>query len=185
MDRLLDRERTFRNAILRVDGDHAAVWLSLEAGLHRFVGMSSAPDPAHLHVSLIAQRKTLTDTEWTPPALDPPNAQAAEGLSRGPALREHVAGSDKISLLGGRAAVTLPLADYWPRFEEIALEHLLVFEADEAIDRDEQLRPLLDDTFAEVRDLARRNQKISAIKRYRELTGAGLREAKDVVEAMT
>lgn len=37
---------------------------------------------------------------------------------------------------------------------------------------------------AEVLELVRAGQKIHAIKRYREVTGAGLREAKEAVEAI-
>ncbi len=37
---------------------------------------------------------------------------------------------------------------------------------------------------SELRDLVRQGQKIEAIQRYRELTGAGLKEAKDAVEAL-
>jgi ribosomal protein L7/L12 len=37
---------------------------------------------------------------------------------------------------------------------------------------------------AEVVSLARAGQAIAAIKLYRELTGAGLREAKDVVDSL-
>ena len=41
----------------------------------------------------------------------------------------------------------------------------------------------LDETaIAEVRDLYEEEGKISAIRRYRELTGEGLREAKEAVE---
>ena len=36
----------------------------------------------------------------------------------------------------------------------------------------------------EVRAILDRGQKISAIKRYRELTGVGLKESKDLVESM-
>ena len=43
----------------------------------------------------------------------------------------------------------------------------------------------LDDTGkAEVRELYQAEGKIAAIKRYRELTGQGLREAKEAVEDM-
>jgi len=192
LERVTARERTFRNVILRVDGDHAAIWLALEAGLHRFVGFGgAAPNaPSHLHVSLIAQRTNITDSEWTPPGLDPPNAQVADNLTHEAVNRGLVAGSGRIELVDKRVTIEMPFEDYWPRFEEIALEHLLLYEigdeaASGALDRDTQLRPMLDDTFAEVRDLARRNRKIDAIKKYRELTGAGLREAKDVVDAMT
>jgi ribosomal protein L7/L12 len=36
----------------------------------------------------------------------------------------------------------------------------------------------------EIADLARMGQKIEAIKRYQELTGATLREAKDAIDAV-
>lgn len=41
-----------------------------------------------------------------------------------------------------------------------------------------------DAALSEVRVLLRAGRKIEAIKRYREVTGVGLREAKDAVEAM-
>lgn len=41
-----------------------------------------------------------------------------------------------------------------------------------------------EDMLAEVRELLRKNLKINAIKRYREITGCGLAEAKNAVEAM-
>ncbi len=40
------------------------------------------------------------------------------------------------------------------------------------------------DGMAEVRELVRNGEKINAIVRYRALTGAGLKEAKDAVEVM-
>ena len=43
---------------------------------------------------------------------------------------------------------------------------------------------LPDDRLQEVRDLAAAGEKISAIKLYRELTSAGLAEAKAAVEAL-
>ena len=183
LDKLGDKERSFQNVILRAEGDHAGVWLGLEAGLHRFAVSGSNDGPAHLHIALVAQRATLSESEWAPPGLDPPTPALADTLSRGPALRDHRAG-EPVRLVGGRATVEIAPEDYWPRFEEIALEHLLIFEHDSTQDRDKQLRPMLDDTFAEVRDLVRRRQKIEAIKLYRDLTGSSLIEAKRVVEAM-
>lgn len=44
--------------------------------------------------------------------------------------------------------------------------------------------PPAPDPLAQVRDLARRGRKIEAIKAYRELTGVGLKEAKDAVEGL-
>jgi ATP-dependent Clp protease ATP-binding subunit ClpC len=186
VDQLTKPDRSFRNVLLRVEGDHAGVWLALEAGLHRFGSLepnAANADPVHLHVALVAQRSNLTETEWTPPVLDPPSPAAADALSRGPATRDHRPG-EPIRLAGGRATSAVDPDEYWRRFEEIALEHLLLFERDARLDRDAQLRPMLDDNFAEVRDLVRKKQKIAAIKLYRMLTGASLLEAKQVVEAM-
>jgi ATP-dependent Clp protease ATP-binding subunit ClpC len=182
-ERIADHERKLRNVILRVDGENARLWLSLEAGLHRFVGWTH-PDPSHLHVSVVATRSFLSDAEWTPPALDPPNAQAAEALSHAEPVRARVRGDDAVAIAGGRDSVDVPHSEYWLRFEEVALAHLLLFEGDDGLDRDDQLRPMLDDSYAQVRELAREGQKILAIKLYRELTGVGLKQAKDVVEAM-
>jgi hypothetical protein len=42
-----------------------------------------------------------------------------------------------------------------------------------------------DDLLYEVESLARRGETIAAIRRYRELTGAGLREARSAVNAIT
>ncbi|MBX3389898.1 MAG: ribosomal protein L7/L12 [Phycisphaeraceae bacterium] len=43
---------------------------------------------------------------------------------------------------------------------------------------------LPEDNLDEVRELARRGDKIAAIKLYREITGAGLAEAKSAVESL-
>lgn len=43
---------------------------------------------------------------------------------------------------------------------------------------------LPEDNFDEVRELVRRGDKIAAIKRYREITGAGLAEAKSAVDSI-
>ena len=45
-------------------------------------------------------------------------------------------------------------------------------------------RPTSEGDLASVRDVLRDEGKIQAIKRYRELTGAGLLEAKNAVDAL-
>lgn len=45
-------------------------------------------------------------------------------------------------------------------------------------------RPTFEGDLASVRDVLRAEGKIQAIKRYRELTGAGLLDAKNAVEAL-
>jgi ATP-dependent Clp protease ATP-binding subunit ClpC len=180
--RLTDKERTFRNVILRVDGDHAAIWLALESGLHRFAGFSSG-DPAFLHVQLMLLRSAVYEGEWSAPEMEPPNAQAADALTHAHPQRHTTSGVDEVHIAGGAEVVHLPFSEYWPSFEEIALTHLLLCERD-LLDRDAQLSPLLNDEFREVKVLARAGNKIQAIKLYRQITGLGLKESKDAVDAM-
>ena len=79
----------------------------------------------------------------------------------------------------------MPFEDYWPRFEDIALAQLLAHETGSIPSREKLFQPMIDDRFAEVRAIARAGNKIEAIKLFRSLTGLGLRESKDAVEAMT
>jgi ribosomal protein L7/L12 len=44
--------------------------------------------------------------------------------------------------------------------------------------------PVTSETPPEVVELAQSGKKIAAVKRYRELTGAGLQEAKEAVDAL-
>lgn len=182
--RLASKERTFRNVLLTVEGDHARMWLGLEAGTHVFSNIPSRAD-TKLHVSILAHRAHLTDTEWTPPNTDPPNAQAADALGKLPPTRM-VDGLTGRTLLLNNFTLPIALKDYWPSFDEIALEHLLLYERNRVPGqtRDTQYKPLLDDSMADVRDLINKGMMINAIKLYREKTGSGLKEAKDAVEAM-
>ena len=47
------------------------------------------------------------------------------------------------------------------------------------------MRDLSDDQLAKISDSIAGGRKIEAIKRYREATGAGLKEAKEAVERIT
>ena len=64
------------------------------------------------------------------------------------------------------------------------------YTARDAVDEIERELRLEDDSGfspadeSELRDLLQQGKKIEAIQRYRELTGAGLKEAKDAVEAL-
>ena len=188
---LAEQERPFRNLILSIDGDHAGVWLALEAGLHRFSGLPAPPvarattastsGPAHLYVALVARRRSLTDHEWEQRTLDPPTPAVYERLTKARPVRDHDGLGGRVVVPGG-ASVSVQ-DDYFAHLEEVALEHLLFLERGEG--RDAQLRALVgQDPFASVRAELRRGNTILAIKLYRELTGTGLRQAKDAVEAM-
>jgi hypothetical protein len=182
LERLSQRERPFRNLLVTVNGDHSGVWLALEAGLQRFTGFAPSTHPAHLQVSLVARRTALTDAEWTLSRIDPPTPPY-DALTKRRPVRDHDAHAARVVVPGG-ARVEVRPGEYWRRLEEVALEHLLHFERSDE-DRDAQLRPLLArDELASVRAEVRKGNVILAIKRYREITGVGLKEAKEAVEAM-
>ena len=183
-ERLLDRERTFRNVLLRVEGDHARLWLGLEAGTHVYAHFPGRSDEALLHISIVADRTTIHDHEWAPPLLDPPNPQVAEGLTKLAPVRRVDTEIPRIMIHGSHAAAEVLPDDYWPRFEEIALAHLLMLERSTNFTREEQYRPLVNDRMAAVRAAWKSGNKIEAIKLFRAMTGYGLKESKDAVEAM-
>jgi hypothetical protein len=182
--RITAADRTFRNVMLCVEGDHARVWLGLEAGTHLFANFMGRGGDATLHIDIIADRSALTAVEWTPPALDPPNAQVAENLSKQALVRRVDATIERIMIHALQASAEVSYEDYWPKFEEIALQQLLFYERQSQYSRENQYKPVLQDRFSEVRAELKKGNKIQAIKLFRQLTGAGLKEAKDAVEAM-
>jgi ribosomal protein L7/L12 len=182
--RITAPDRTFRNVMLRVEGDHARVWLGLEAGTHLFANFVGRGGDATLHVESIAERSALTAVEWTPPALDPPNPQVAENLSKQALVRRVDATIERVMIHALQASAEVAYEAYWPQFEDIALQQLLFYERQSQYSRENQYRPVLQDRFSEVRAELKKGNKIQAIKLFRQLTGAGLKEAKDAVEAM-
>ena len=53
------------------------------------------------------------------------------------------------------------------------------------VEKEEATLPDFGPVLTEVADLVRQNRKIEAIKLYRELTGVGLKEAKEVVDRLS
>jgi ATP-dependent Clp protease ATP-binding subunit ClpC len=171
--------------MLCLRGPLAGILISLEAGLHR-IALSLRPDdpPAHLVVTLLARKVAFSDAEWMAPAFEPPPLPSLQEVKPGLLVRDYDGREELLTLFSRRGAVPLAHADYWPQFDAIALEHLLVFEAAGAADRDTALAPRFKGGWEELRALLRRGRTIDAIKLYRERTGAGLRDAKEAVEAM-
>lgn len=184
IERIERADRTFRNVMLCVEGDHARVWLGLEAGTHLFANFVGRGGDAALHVEIIADRSTLTSVEWTPPALDPPNTQVAENLAKQPLVRRVDANIARVMIHALQASAEVDYEHYWEKFEDIALAQLLFYERQTQYTREKQYTPVLHDRFSEVRAEWKKGNKIQAIKIYRTLTGCGLKEAKDAVEAM-
>jgi ATP-dependent Clp protease ATP-binding subunit ClpC len=171
--------------LLCLRGPLAGILISLEAGLHR-IAISPRPDDpaAHLVVTLLARKVAFSAAEWTVPAFIPPPLPSLNEVKPGLLVRDYDGQEELLTLFARRGAVPLAHADYWPRFDTIALEHLLVFEEAGRGDRDAALAPRFKGGWEELFALLRRGRKIDAIKLYRERTGVGLREARDAVEAM-
>jgi ribosomal protein L7/L12 len=53
------------------------------------------------------------------------------------------------------------------------------------VEKEEATLPDFDPVLSAVAELVRQNHKIEAIKLYRELTGVGLKEAKEVVDRLS
>jgi ribosomal protein L7/L12 len=53
------------------------------------------------------------------------------------------------------------------------------------VEKEEATLPDFGPVLTEVAELVRQNRKIEAIKLYREMTGAGLKEAKEVVDRLS
>jgi ATP-dependent Clp protease ATP-binding subunit ClpC len=140
----LDAEkRSFRGIVLRCKGAYAGVLLALEAGLHRFE-VPKRPElkgeddgRAHVEIRTVAFTFDVTKEMWDHKSLGPPQPSTAPTRRRGSPVREWRPASEVVLIAGKRARVDVDPAEYWTRLEEIALEHLLLFEReDSGLDRD-------------------------------------------------
>ena len=159
--------------LLRVRGPEA-LFLALEGGLHRFTGTPAG----NLWVQRLALRFRMGDDDWA--KMDPDGPSVFPERVRTQPNRVHDRDNGKV-VVAQRRTLEIDPRDYWKRFPEILLAHLILFEEGK-LDRDEQLRGRLPTDQDEIRTLLQTEGKIAAIKRYRELTGVGLREAKIAVE---
>jgi ATP-dependent Clp protease ATP-binding subunit ClpC len=140
--------RSFRSLLLRCKGPYAGVFLALETGLHRMVLPRRAEDKgadderSHVYVHLIARKAEIDADGWEHKALAPPQAGTAGTRRRGAAAREHDRVQKVVFVAGRRRRLEIDPGEYWAHQEEIALEHLLLFELDEGgLDRDEYFAP--------------------------------------------
>jgi len=146
LERLARDRVPFRHVLLRVSGANAGAYLALEAGLHRWSGVSRDVPHAHLHVQLVAMRAALGEEDWSARALVPePPTSAEERKKLGPARAVDLEAA-RLLLAAGRRALPFRGDDaYFDDLEEIAAEHLLLFEADGEAARDDVFRAPLDE----------------------------------------
>ncbi len=135
-------DKGFRCLVLRVRGPYAGVFLALEAGLHRaFRGAEGGRTEIRmLRVTTLSLRFDVPDEVWDTDVIKPPPAATADVRRRGNSVRAVHEATDKIMVLG--KDVRLARSDYFARFEKLALEHLLLFEAEnDPLDRDDFFSP--------------------------------------------
>jgi ATP-dependent Clp protease ATP-binding subunit ClpC len=137
-------KRSFRSVLLRVKGAHAGVFLALEAGLHRTIYPKrpdqKGDDRLHVYLHRVALEAEIPAAAWDHVTLVPPHASTAPGRKKGAAMRERDRVEGVLRIAGKRGQIDLDVGQYWEKIEEIALAHLLLFEAeDSGLDRDEWL----------------------------------------------
>lgn len=186
MEQRLAQPRSFRRVLLTVDGEYAAAHLALEGGIHKFRNPPKSKEKeAWLHVRRVAFRKLPAATDLRPAPYRPSAFLAEAHLARGPHVREYDFNTQRLTLRSS-AFGRLAYEDYWPRYEELAAQDLLDLRT--APGGDSLGTVLTADydamSFDEVKRLAKEKGNIAAIKLYRELTGKGLAESRDAVEAL-
>ena len=145
LDRLAKGRVPFRHLLLRISGTNAGAYLALEAGLHRWSGVSRDVPRAHLMVQLVAMRAALHESEWSAKALVPDPPTSAEERKKLSPSRAIDLETGKLFVGAGRRALPFRGDDaYFDDLEEIAAEHLLAYEADDAPARDDVFRAPLD-----------------------------------------
>jgi ATP-dependent Clp protease ATP-binding subunit ClpC len=170
-----NKERSAIPILLRARGPEA-IFLALEGGLHRFTGEGAG----NLWVQRLALRFRIGEADWL--KMDPDGPSVFPERVRTPPNRVHDRDAGKVTVVQRRTLEIEP-KDYWKRWLEVVLAHLILCEEGK-LDRDDQLRGRLPTEQDEIRTLLQTEGKIAAIKRYRELTGVGLREAKEAVEEL-
>jgi ATP-dependent Clp protease ATP-binding subunit ClpC len=122
--------------LLRIEGAFAGVMLALECGLHRYLGHGSTPE-AHMFCHCIALRTRLTDEEWLLEGIHPEAPPPAEELRPVIAVRELDLKEHSLMILKKMQLSIKNGEDYWDRFLDVLLAHLLLYEEDLARDRDD------------------------------------------------
>jgi ATP-dependent Clp protease ATP-binding subunit ClpC len=134
---VLAEGRDFRSVLLHVRGPYVAVRLGLEAGLIQYRGGKSGD--AMLLVGIISRGASLSERELAHPALKPQLPDRFDALRRLKASRLFDLASGILTLDGGRAQLACAPREHFARLDEIALLHLLLFEADPQLDRERAL----------------------------------------------
>ena len=127
--------------VLLVRGPWAGTLLTTEAGLLRFVGCALEGDapasrPQHLFITRLGMLSGIPWHDWDGELFKLPKPTDFHLLVKRPAVREIDANKGSVELSFKQATLELAFADYWQNIEQLALEHLLIYETSETLDRD-------------------------------------------------
>ncbi|MFO0613848.1 MAG: AAA family ATPase [Polyangiaceae bacterium] len=188
-DRLLGREGGgATSAVVSVRGDLAGIFLALEGGVHRFE--SAGPDrrTARLYVERLARRPRLATASWTHERIAVLDGAEREKRKAEKPVRLHDGTNARLEICQRALTLDIRLEDYWARFEDVAVEHLLLGERDTRFGRGSWLGESVSESvtrdFPDVLELVRAGKTIDALRAYRAHTGVGLPEARDAITAM-
>jgi ATP-dependent Clp protease ATP-binding subunit ClpC len=123
------------NLLVTCRGPFAGVLLALEAGVHRWDQPAAGVEKVQLVCSLVSFRTSFADDEWSRGYLTP-IPQAEQHYMKIKPIRQFHCPLGRLDLQPSGATLSIPTAGYWPRFEEVALEVLLPFEAEDGPDRE-------------------------------------------------
>jgi ATP-dependent Clp protease ATP-binding subunit ClpC len=137
-----------KSFLIRVNGPFAGVFLALECGLHRY--LIHGDKEAHMFCHNIALRTGLSDEEWLLEAIHPEAPPAAEELRPVAAVRELGLKQQELSILKKMKLEISDGQDYWDRFLDVLLAHLMLYEEDLAKDRDDVFQGRLEKRLAQL-----------------------------------
>lgn len=132
-------DREHRRFLVHVSGPWAWAFVACEAGFHRYLNVEdSHDDVGFLEIHRLAWRTHLTKEEMVLATRLLTRSDTSDRLMRREAVRVYDFKTGELTVTGG-ATLRMEWQDYWPRFEEVAAEHLLVYERDGDRDRDTEL----------------------------------------------
>lgn len=134
--RLSAEHRKRMTLMMRVAGPYAGTLLALEAGRHVYDRMEEGPQHAELAVQLVSMRFKIDKKEFVREELAPPVVDHALRTATA-VVRAHDFLHGRLQSFRQEGSIPLPWTDYWKRFEEITLDHLLVYERDPNLDREQ------------------------------------------------
>jgi ATP-dependent Clp protease ATP-binding subunit ClpC len=123
------------NLLVTCRGPFAGVLLALESGVHRWYQPYAGVDKVQLLSTLVAFRTSFADDEWSRGYILP-IPQAEQHYMKVKPIREFHCQVGRLDLQPSGASLSIATNEYWPRFEEVALEVLLPFEGEDGPDRE-------------------------------------------------